>query len=168
MVATKVEQAAQFLTFRLGEEVFALEIGQVREVLDFSPITRVPRLPTFMRGVINLRGAVVPVVDLRVKFGMPAAERTVNTCIIIAEVSVGGERSMLGALADSVQEVVELGPEQVEPPPRLGTSVSTEFIRGMGRHGEGFVIVLDIDRVFAAEEVAAIGEAGVEAAPAVA
>ena len=105
MGATGVEQTAQYLTFRLGEEVFALDIAQVREVLDYTAITRVPRMPEFMRGVINLRGSVVPVVDLRLKFGMAMTERTVNTCIIIAEVAIGGERTLLGALADSVQEV---------------------------------------------------------------
>ena len=98
MATTVAEQAAQYLTFRLGEEVFALDITQVREVLDYTPITRVPRMPEFMRGVINLRGAVVPVVDLRLKFGMSTTERTLNTCIIIAEVAIGGERTLLGAL----------------------------------------------------------------------
>ena len=102
MGATGVEQTAQYLTFRLGEEVFALDITQVREVLDYTNITRVPRMPEFMRGVINLRGSVVPVVDLRLKFGMSGIERTVNTCIIIAEVTIEGERTLLGALADSV------------------------------------------------------------------
>src|SRR5512134_491620 len=123
MATTAVEQSAQYLTFRLSEEVFALDITQVREVLDYTAITRVPRMPEFMRGVINLRGAVVPVVDLRRKFGMPATERTVNTCIIIVELSLEGERTVLGALADAVQEVIELGPGQIEPAPRIGTAV---------------------------------------------
>src|SRR5512139_934311 len=101
-----ITQTAQYLTFRLGEEVFALDIAQVREVLDFTAITRVQRMPAFMRGVINLRGSVVPVVDLRLKFGLRSTERTVNTCIIIAEVALEGERTLLGALADSVQEVL--------------------------------------------------------------
>ena len=153
MAATAVAQAAQYLTFRLGDEVFALEITQVREVLDYTAITRVPRMPAFMRGVINLRGSVVPVVDLRLKFGMSATERTLNTCIIIAEVSVGGERTLLGALADSVQEVIDLDPAQIEPPPRLGASVNVEFIRGMGKRDEAFVIILDVDRVFSTDEL---------------
>src|SRR5512135_2772114 len=123
MGTTEVSQASQYLTFRLGEEVFALEISQVREVLDYTQITRVPRMPAFMRGVINLRGSVVPVVDLRLKFGMSETERTVSTCIVIAEVVLGGERTLLGALADSVQEVVDLEPGQIEPPPRLGASI---------------------------------------------
>jgi purine-binding chemotaxis protein CheW len=155
-----VEQAAQYLTFRLGEEVFALEIAQVREVLDFTAITRVPRMPEFMRGVINLRGSVVPVVDLRLKFGMAATERTVNTCIIIAEVVIEGERTLLGALADSVQEVIDLEAGQIEPPPRLGTSINAQFIRGMGKRDERFVIILDVDRVFSNDELALVQGAG--------
>jgi purine-binding chemotaxis protein CheW len=160
MGTTAVEQAAQYLTFRLGEEVFALEITQVREVLDYTPITRVPRMPAFMRGVINLRGSVVPVVDLRLKFGMTATERTLNTCIIIAEVTIGGERTLLGALADSVQEVIDLDAGQIEPPPRLGTSIHTEFIRGMGKRDERFVIILDVDRVFSSDELSLVQGAG--------
>jgi purine-binding chemotaxis protein CheW len=164
MATTRVEQTSQYLTFRLGEEVFALEISQVREVLDYTPITRVPRMPDFMRGVINLRGSVVPVVDLRLKFGMSATERTVNTCIIIAEVAIEGERTLLGALADSVQEVVDLDTGQIEPSPRLGSSIRADFIRGMGRRDEGFVIILDVDRVFSADEMALVQGAG-EAGP---
>jgi purine-binding chemotaxis protein CheW len=161
MGATGVERGSQYLTFRLGEEVFALDIAQVREVLDYTPITRVPRMPEFMRGVINLRGSVVPVVDLRQKFGMSVTERTVNTCIVIAEVTIEGERTLLGALADSVQEVIDLEPGQIEPPPRIGASVRTEFIRGMGKRDGGFVIILDVDRVFSAGELSLVQEAGV-------
>ena len=160
MATTAAEQAAQYLTFRLGEEVFALDIAQVREVLDFTAITRVPRMPEFMRGVINLRGSVVPVVDLRLKFGMSATERTLNTCIIIAEVAIGGERTLLGALADSVQEVIDLDPGRIEPPPRLGTSIHTEFIRGMGKRDGHFVIILDVDRVFSNDELTLVQGAG--------
>lgn len=156
-----VTQTLQYLTFRLGEEVFALDIAQVREVLDFTQITRVPRMPDFMRGVINLRGSVVPVVDLRLKFGMAHTERTVNTCIIIVEVMIDGDRAVLGALADSVQEVIDLEPGQIEPAPRIGSSVRVDFIRGMGRHEESFIIILDIDRVFSGEELALVsGSAG--------
>ena len=164
MGATGVEQASQYLTFRLGEEVFALDIAQVREVLDYTAITRVPRMPEFMRGVINLRGSVVPVVDLRLKFGMTMTERTVNTCIIIAEVAIGGERTLLGALADSVQEVIDLEAGQIEPPPRLGTSIHVEFIRGMGKRDEHFVIILDVDKVFSSDELSLVQGAG-EAQP---
>ncbi len=143
----------QYLTFKLDEEVFGLAIGKVREVLDFTTVTRVPQTPAYMRGVINLRGSVVPVIDLNLKFGMEQTEKTVNTCIIIAEIEMDGEVTVLGALADSVQEVVELEPDQIEPAPKIGTKLNTEFIEGMGRHGDVFVILLDIDKVFSHEEL---------------
>ena len=160
MSVTAVETTAQYLTFRLGEEVFALDITQVREVLDFPQITRVPRMPAFMRGVTNLRGAVVTVVDLHLKFGMTATERTVNSCVIIFEVDLAGERTVLGALADSVQEVIDLAPGQIEPAPRIGASLRTEFIRGIGKHDDQFVIILDVDRVFSGGELAVVHGAG--------
>ena len=156
MATDALEQMNQYLTFKLDEEAFALEIAKVREVLDFTDITKVPQTPIFMRGVINLRGSVVPVVDMRVKFSMGGAEATVNTCIIITEVTVDGEASVLGALVDSVEEVLELDPDQIEPPPRIGTKLDTEFIRGMGKHNEEFIIILDVDRVFSADEISLI------------
>ena len=143
----------QYLTFKLDGEIFALAIGKVREVLDFTTVTRVPQTPEFMRGVINLRGSVVPVMDLRLKFGMKRTEKTVNTCIVIAEVQLEGETTILGALADSVQEVFDLEADQIEPPPRIGTKLRTEFIRGMGKRGEEFIIILDIDKVFSTDEL---------------
>ena len=143
----------QFLTFKLDEEIYALDILQVREVLDYTTITKVPKMPQFMRGVINLRGGVVPVVDLRLKFGLAITENTVDTCIIIMEISLDGETTLLGALADSVQEVITLDSEQIEPPPKIGTRLNTEFIKGMGKKNDDFIIILDIDRVFSAEEL---------------
>ena len=160
MGTTAAEQAAQYLTFRLGEEVFALDISQVREVLDKTAITLVPRMPAFMRGVINLRGSVVPVVDLRLKFGMTETVNTVNTCIIIVEVDLETERIVLGALVDSVQEVIDLDPGQIEPAPRIGTSLDAAFIRGMGKRDEHFVIILDIDKVFSSQDLSLVQEVG--------
>ncbi len=148
--------ATQYLTFTLDEELFALDIAKVREVLDFTTITKVPKTPEFMRGVINLRGSVVPVVDLRLKFGMSRTEKTVNTCIIITEVTVDNETTVLGALADSVQEVMDLEPDRIEPAPKIGTHLNTEFIRGMGKRDNTFVIILDIDRVFSTDELALV------------
>jgi purine-binding chemotaxis protein CheW len=148
--------ATQYLTFTLDDEVFALDIGKVREVLDYTTVTKVPQTPDFMRGVINLRGNVVPVVDMRLKFGMESTEKTVNTCIIIVEVAVDGETVILGAMADSVQEVLDLEADQIEPPPRIGTKMRTDFIRGMGKRDEQFIIILDIDRIFSGEELAAV------------
>ncbi|SNB46535.1 chemotaxis protein CheW [Geobacter sp. DSM 9736] len=146
-------QPRQYLTFTLEEEVFALDIAKVREVLDFTTVTKVPCTPDFMNGVINLRGAVVPVVDMRRKFGMAPGETTVNTCIIIVDLDMGDERVVIGAMADSVREVIELEPSEIEPPPRIGTRLDVDFIRGMGKHDDQFLIILDIDRVFIGDEL---------------
>ena len=154
-VAASVE-TMQYLTYKLSDEIFALDITKVREVLDFTTITKVPRTPEFMRGVINLRGSVVPVVDLRLKFGMSMTEKTVNTCIIITEVTVDGDTTILGALADSVQEVIELDASQIAPAPKIGTKLRTEFIKGMGKKDEHFIIILDIDKVFSTDELAIV------------
>jgi purine-binding chemotaxis protein CheW len=156
MSGTEIMETTQYLTFKLADEVFALDISKVREVLDFTTITKVPKTPEFMRGVINLRGSVVPVVDLRLKFGMSGTEKTVNTCIIITEVTVDNETAVLGALADSVQEVMDLDPDHIEPAPKIGTHLNTEFIRGMGKRDNTFVIILDIDKVFSTDELALV------------
>jgi len=145
----------QYLTYKLADEVFAFDIAKVREVLDFTAITKVPRTPDFMRGVINLRGSVVPVVDMKLKFGMPMTERNVNTCVIIVEVNVDGSTTVLGALADSVQEVIDLEPEHIEPAPRIGSAVYHDFVLGMGKRDNRFVMILDLDKVFSAREIAA-------------
>ena len=156
MSVAGIMETTQYLTFKLDDEVFALDITKVREVLDFTSITKVPRTPDFMRGVINLRGSVVPVVDLRLKFGMTKTEKTVNTCIIITEVTVDNETTILGTLADSVQEVMDLEADHIAPAPKIGTSLNTEFIKGMGKHNEQFIIILDIDKVFTVRELAAV------------
>lgn len=156
MSETASMESNQYLTFKLEEEVFGLAVGKVREVLDFTTVTRVPQTPPYMRGVINLRGSVVPVIDLNLKFGMKKTEKTVNTCIIVTEIEMDGETTVLGALADSVQEVVELEPDQIEPAPQIGTKLNTEFIKGMGKRDEVFIILLDIDRVFSYEELALV------------
>ena len=149
----------QYLTFNLGEEAFAIEIGKVREVLDYTSITKVPRTPAFLRGVINLRGSVVPVIDLRMILNMSAIQKTVDTCIVIVDVDIEGDTIQLGALADSVQEVVDIDVNQIGPPPKLGTKLNTEFIRGMGKRGDNFLIILDIDRVLSGEEFSAVATA---------
>lgn len=148
--------ATQYLTFTLSDEVFAVDVARVREILEMPGITKVPQVPDFMLGVINLRGCVVPVIDLRLKFAMPAVAQTVNTCIIVVEVEMDGEKIVLGALADSVQEVIEMEPSQIEAPPHIGTHLKTEFLQGMGKHDERFVMVLDIDRVFSGAELVAV------------
>lgn len=149
-------QATQYLTFTLADEVFAVDVARVREILEMPSITKVPQVPDFMRGVINLRGCVVPVIDLRLKFGMQETAQTVNTCIIVVEVAMDGENIVLGALADSVQEVIEMEPSQIEAAPHIGTHLNTEFIQGMGKHNDRFVMILDIDKVFSGSELAAV------------
>jgi purine-binding chemotaxis protein CheW len=155
MSAAAVSDAGQYLTFTLGDEDFAVEIGKVREVLDYPPITRVPRMPVYLRGVTNLRGNVVPVVDMRLKFGLSAIERTVDTCVIIVDAHMEDEVVTMGCLADSVQEVIELAPERIEPPPHMGTNIATDFLRGMGKLDDRFLMLLDIDKVLSATELAA-------------
>jgi purine-binding chemotaxis protein CheW len=164
MAVAEMTQTTQYLTFKLGEELFALDIAKVREVLDFTLVTKVPRTPDFMRGVINLRGSVVPVVDLRLKFGMTRTENSVHTCIIISEVTVDGDTTVLGCLADSVQEVIDLGPEHIMPAPRIGTKLRTDFIKGMGKQNDRFVIILDIDQVFSAGDLALVQDPQAETA----
>lgn len=149
-------QATQYLTFTLADEVFAVDVARVREILEITSITKVPQTPEFMRGVINLRGSVVPVIDMRLKFGMTETERTVNTCIIVVEVEMEGETIVLGSLADSVQEVIEMEPGQIEAAPHIGTHLNTDFIRGMGKHDGRFIMILDIDRIFSASEIDAV------------
>lgn len=148
----------QYLTFTLGSETFALDIAQVREVLELSALTRIPRTPSFMRGVINLRGHAVPVVDMRIKFDLESIEDTVNTCIIIVETFFDGHNTVLGALVDSVSEVIEMPPSAIEPAPRMGTFAESASIRGIGRLKERFVIVLDVRNVLTAEEVAQLAQ----------
>src|SRR5512135_3195121 len=128
MSVSGITETTQYLTFKLGEEVFSLEISKVREVLDFTTVTKVPQTPDFMRGVINLRGNVVPVVDMRLKFSLSQTEKTVNTCVIIAELDVDGETTVVGAMADAVQEVLDLEPGEIEPPPRIGAKLNTDFL----------------------------------------
>jgi purine-binding chemotaxis protein CheW len=158
MSVAGITETTQYLTFKLGDEIFALDVAKVREILDFTTVTKVPRTPDFMRGVINLRGSVVPVVDMRLKFGMSATEKTVNTCIVVVEVGLEGETIILGALADSVQEVIELEPDQIEPAPKIGTKLRTDFIRGMGKSDSRFIMILDIDKVFSTDELCAAQE----------
>ncbi|HEY9766334.1 MAG TPA: chemotaxis protein CheW [Chroococcales cyanobacterium] len=149
---------SEYFSFTLGEEEFALEITKVREVLDYTTIFKIPRMPEFIRGVINLRGDVVPVVDLRLKLGMSPIEKTLNTCIVIVEVGMDDETIVMGVLVDSVQEVFTLDAGQIKPAPKLGTKLNTEFIRGMGKRGEKFLILLDINRVFTSKELEMVSQ----------
>jgi len=161
-MATVKEAAdlAQFLTFSVADEEYGISVLSVREILEYDTVTRVPRTPEFIRGVINLRGRVVPVVDLAVRFGMPPSAVTKRSCVVIVEVELGGEPIVMGLIADAVNQVIELGPEDIEPPPSFGTPVDVAFLKGMGRTEKRFVLLLEIDRVLSkgeAQEVAAVG-----------
>lgn len=157
MMSDKIlDKSTQFLTFILAEELFAVDVMQVREILEFTSVTKVPQTPEFMCGVINLRGSVVPVVDLRMKFGLGQTQKTVNTCVIVLEIDLDGEPFVIGALTDSVQEVIDLTPDQVEPAPKMGTRLNTDFIRGIGKKEDTLIFILSIEKVFAFEELEAM------------
>ncbi len=150
----KVEiSSSQYLTFIIRDEDFGVEIAKVREVIDLSKFTRVPRMPEYLSGVINLRGNVVPIIDLGQRLGMAPIVKTINTCIMIMAINVEGESAPIhiGVLSDAVQEVMELAPEQIEEPPKMGVKLNSEYIEGMGRQGEKFIILLDMDRLLAGE-----------------
>ncbi|MDH3997938.1 MAG: chemotaxis protein CheW [Desulfuromonadales bacterium] len=153
-------ESCQYVTFSLGEELFGVEVTRTREILSLTPVTKVPQTPEYLLGVINLRGQVVPVVDMRLKLNLEAGEETEDTCIIVVEVQVDGEPIIVGALADAVREVLEIRSDQIEPPPRLGTRLNTEFIKGMGKINDEFLILLDIDRVFNSDELALVQDVG--------
>jgi purine-binding chemotaxis protein CheW len=152
------DAAAQFLTFTLAEEVFAMDIRTVREIIQYGPMTTVPLMPNFVRGVINLRGAVVPVIDLQARFGRPAANLSKKTCIVIFDSTRDGERVELGLMVDAVSEVIEIAPTQIEPPPNFGTNLRRDFIQGMGKVANRFVIILEPDKAFDVSEMAQLCE----------
>lgn len=153
-----IAETSQYMTFKLGNELFAIGVAQVREVLEVSQITRVPTAPDYMRGVVNVRGQATPVVDLRLKFGLPAVPDTVHTRIVVMELELDGEATVLGGVADSVHEVIELEPGNIGPPPRIAMRWRSEFIQGMGRRGDEFIIILDVNRVFTSDEIALASE----------
>ena len=141
-----------YLTFGLGDEIFATNVCKVLEILEIPKITKVPRCPAFMRGVINLRGSVLPVIDARSKFGLSETNDTVNSCIMVLEISMQEQEIRLGAVVDAVQEVIEITPGQILPAPSIGSKYRGEFIQGMVKCDEQFIMVLDLDKVFSAED----------------
>lgn len=148
-----LKQINSYLSFKLGEEVFAAHVSKVLSIMEMTKITKVPRSPEYMKGVINLRGQVLPVVDTRIKFGMSPTEFTKNTCIVVMEVELGEEHVQVGTLVDSVQEVLEITEDQIQPPPSIGSKYQSEFIYGMAKVDEKFIMLLDMDKVFSAEEI---------------
>lgn len=152
--APAAARTGQYLSFWLGDEAFALDIRNVREIIQHGPMTSVPLMPAFVRGVINLRGAVVPVIDLNARFGRAPAQVGKKTCVVIFDALRDGERTELGLMVDAVSEVVDLADDAIEPPPNFGTSVRRDFIHGLGRLGERFLILLEPDKAFDVEEMA--------------
>jgi len=151
----------QYLGFHLAGEEYAVSILRVREIIEYEVVTRVPGTPAWVRGVMNLRGSVVPVIDLAVKLGLAESPVTRRTCIVVAEVELGGEKVVLGVMADAVSQVLELAAAEIEPPPSFGTPVRVDYLHGLGRLGDRFVLLLDIDRLLSAAELlqATAGEA---------
>lgn len=152
-------EQTQFLTFLLADESYAVSILRVREIIEYDTLTRVPNMPNSIRGVINLRGAVVPVVDLGVRFGLRDSRVTKRTCVIIAEVEVGGERLVMGLMADAVSQVIDLQPSEIEAPPAFGTRVRVDFLKGLGKIGKKFVLILDLDRALSNTDLLAVADA---------
>lgn len=144
---------SQYLTFKLDQGLYAIEIAKVREVLEFTTVTKLPHRHDFTRGIINVRGKVVPIIDMRLILGMTQTTGTIDTCVIITEVEVDGEKTVLGILTDAVQEVIDLDSEQILPPPHMGTQIETDIIRGLGKRDDHFLIILDIDRVFSVTDL---------------
>jgi purine-binding chemotaxis protein CheW len=157
----RTAEQSQYLTFMLGGEVLAIGILAIKEIIEYDKLTTVPMMPRHVRGVINLRGAVVPVIDLSSRFGRAATEPSRRTCIVIVEIAGAGEKQVAGVLVDAVNEVLDIPATEIEPPPAFGVRVRGEFIAGMGKVQGRFVIILDVDHALSAEEVDAL--AGVRA-----
>lgn len=142
-----------YLSFKLGDELFSANVAKVLNILEMVKITKVPKSPEYMKGVINLRGNVLPVIDLKLKFGMEATKKTSNTCILVLDIEIDNESLHVGALVDSVQEVLELTEDKIQPPPALGSKYQSEFIYGMAKQDDEFIMLLDMDKVFSADEM---------------
>jgi purine-binding chemotaxis protein CheW len=154
----------QYLTFTLGKEMFAIGILNIKEILEYGNLTTVPMMPEFIRGVINLRGAVVPVVDLAARFGGRPSQETKRTCIVIIEVTADDERQDIGVVVDAVSEVLEIPGSEIEPAPGFGAKIRADFIQGMGKVNGKFVIILDVDKVLSVDELAMVSQAKVSQA----
>ncbi|RIX41164.1 MAG: chemotaxis protein CheW [Rhodocyclales bacterium GT-UBC] len=150
----------QYLTFTLGGEMFAVAILNVKEILEYGAVTEIPMMPNFIRGVINLRGAVVPVIDLSCRFGGKPTVEGRRTCIVIIEINDGEITQDIGVIVDAVSEVLEIATGEIEPPPSFGTRIRTDFISGMGKVNGKFVIMLDVTKVLSVEEIATLSQVG--------
>ena len=146
----------QYLTFLLGGETFAIAILNIKEIIEYGNVTTVPMMPEFVRGVINLRGAVVPVIDLAMRFSRPPSPVTRRSCIVLIEVEIEDEQYIIGVTVDAVNEVLEIPNSEIEPPPAFGAKIRSDFIGGMGKIDGKFVIILDADRVLSVDEMASL------------
>ena len=153
---TADDKRLQYLTFALGSETFAIAILSIREIIEYRNVTNVPMMPDFVRGVINLRGSVVPVIDLAMRFGRPTSPVTRRTCIVLIEMDVDGERHNIGVTVDAVNAVLEIPDSEIEPAPAFGARIRSDFIGGMGKIDGKFVIILDSDKVLSVDEMAAL------------
>lgn len=153
------DETGQFLTFQLGSELYAIGIVGVKEIIEYGQVTSVPMMPSSIRGVINLRGAVVPVVDLACRFGGEAGRLTRRTCIVILEIGLEEGVQVIGVVVDAVNEVIQIDAAEIEPPPAFGMRIRTDFIRGMGKIDSRFVVILDVDRVLSVDDLAALADA---------
>jgi len=158
-------QRNQYLAFTLGNETFAMDIRLIKEIIQYGDITEVPLMPEFVRGVINLRGSVVPVLDLSLRFGKACTDITRHTCIVILEVQHGDDIVVLGAIVDQVNEVMEIGSSDIEPAPAFGSNLRSDFISGVGKVGGKFVILLDVNHVLSIDELATLSAGSEGAAP---
>ena len=147
-----------YLTFKLGEELFAANVGKVLNILEMTKITEVPKSPEYMKGVINLRGTVLPVVDTKIKFSMGETKYTTNTCILVLDIEIDGDSIHVGAIVDSVQEVLEFEENQIQPPPSIGSKYKSEFIEGMVKYNDNFIMILNMDLVFSIDELSIMKE----------
>lgn len=147
-----------YLSFKLGEEVFAANVSKVLNILEMTKITKVPKAPEYMKGVINLRGEVLPIVDTRIKFGLEETVFTPNTCILVLDINMNGDSVHVGALVDSVQEVIEIKDSQIQPPPSIGTKYKSEFMEGVARENEEFIMILNMDLIFSTDELLSLKE----------
>jgi purine-binding chemotaxis protein CheW len=158
MTTETIDKVNSYLSFHLGEEEFAAHVGKVLNILEMTKITEVPKAPEYMKGVINLRGTVLPVIDTRIKFGMTPTEYTNNTCIVVMEVEMEGDLVQVGALVDAVQAVLEIEESQIQPPPSIGSKYKSEFIYGMAKVNDDFIMLLDMEKVFSSDEIISLKE----------
>jgi len=148
-----IPQTESYLTFKLDNELFAINVSKVLEILEVTPITKVPKSPTFMKGVINLRGNILPVIDTRNKFSMPLEDFTIDTCIIVLNINTGKDSLLIGAVVDSVQKVIDISADSIQPSVSMGVYYREDFINGIAKVEEDFIMILDIDKVFSAEDL---------------